>query len=473
MLNNLLFILKEGKDKILYKINNNTITYEEAYHKVLELSTNLKKQGNSSIIIYGHKSINQFISILSCIIAKRCYIPIDLCTPISRIEEIIKKTNSTLLIKNEPLEINTIESLTVEEINNKYKNEEFIFNQTNKLAYIIFTSGSTGNSKGVPITYHNLNNFINWITKTKELKQCKNINILSQASFSFDLSVMDIYFSTYKKNTIIALEDNSNEFLDTTLKIIKDEKINLLIMTPTFVKVLLLEKDFNSSNFKDIKCMFFCGECLETVVAKKIKERFPQVMLINAYGPTEATCCVTLTEITNNMLSLDYLPVGRISTSACIIETKNNEIILKGKSVFQGYLDTKSDNYYKEKNTNCYKTKDLGYIKNDLLYCTGRLDNQIKYLGYRIELGDIENNLLKLKEIREAVVVAKYKENTNIVKLIKAYIVLNNNNITKEEIKEKLNKLLPHYMIPKVIEILDTIPVNNNGKYDRKKLSEL
>ena len=472
MLNNLLFILKEGKDKILYKINNDIITYEEAYYKVLELSNNLKKQGTSSIIIYGHKNINQFISILSCIVAKRCYIPIDLCTPTSRIKEIIKKTDTTLLIKNEPIEINSIESLTVEEVNHKYKNSNKEYKQSNKYAYIIFTSGSTGNSKGVPITYQNLNNFINWITKTKELKQCKNINILSQASFSFDLSVMDIYFSIYKKNTIIAIEDNSNNSLNNTLKTIKKEKINLPIMTPTFVKMLLLDNNFNRENYPDINNMFFCGECLETVVAKKIKERFSQVMLINAYGPTEATCCVTLTEITNNMLCLDYLPVGRISTSACKIEIENNEIILKGKSVFQGYLDINSDNYYKENNINCYKTKDLGYIKNDLLYCTGRLDNQIKYLGYRIELGDIENNLLKLKEIREAVVVAKYKENTNIVKLIKAYIVLNDN-INKEEIKEKLKKLLPHYMIPKVIEILDTIPVNNNGKYDRKKLSKL
>ena len=472
MLNNLLFILKEGKDKILYKINNDTITYKEAYDKVLELSNNLKKQGTSSVIIYGHKSVNQLISILSCIIAKRCYIPIDLCTPIARIEEIIKKTNSTLLIKNEPLEIKNIESLTLEEVNNKYKDIYTFYKQLNKYAYVIFTSGSTGNSKGVPITYNNLNNFINWITKIKELKQCKNITILSQASFSFDLSVMDIYFSIYKKNTIIAIDDNSSESLDTTLKIIKKEKINFLIMTPTFIKILLLEKKFNSINFKNIEYMFFCGESLETVVAKKIKERFPKIVLLNAYGPTEATCCVTLTEITHEMLELDYLPVGKITTSACTIETNNNEIILKGKSVFQGYLDTKSNNYHQENHINCYKTGDIGTIKNNLLYCKGRKDSQIKYQGYRIELGDIENNLLKIKEIREAVAIAKYKENTNIVRLIKAYIVLEKQ-ITKEQIKNKLRELIPNYMIPKSIEILDKIPINHNGKYDRKKLNKL
>ena len=194
------------------------------------------------------------------------------------------------------------------------------------------------------------------------------------------------------------------------------------------------------------------------------------VVLINAYGPTEATCCVTLLEITDDMLDRDYLPVGDINTSACRIEIHDREIVLKGKSVFQGYLDILSDNCYKEGFVNCYKTRDLGYIENGLLYCSGRLDNQVKYQGYRIELGDIENNLLKIKGIREAVVVAKYKENTHLVKLLKAYVVLDED-ITVENIKSRLCELLPIYMIPKVIEIIDSIPVNENGKYDRKRLS--
>ena len=243
-------------------------------------------------------------------------------------------------------------------------------------------------------------------------------------------------------------------------------------MTPTFIKMLLIDNNFNEINYPDIKYMFFCGECLEVETAKKIKERFKKIKVINAYGPTEATCFISLTEITNEMLSENYLPVGKIKTSAVKIEIDNNEIILKGKSVFNGYLDLNSNDYYKEKNTNCYKTKDIGLINNNYLYCKGRLDNQIKYQGYRIELEDIENNLLKIKGIKEAVAVAKYKDNTNIVKLIKAFIVLDNN-ITEHEIKKELSKLIPNYMIPKTIVIIDKIPTNNNGKYDRKKLSTL
>ena len=337
---------------------------------------------------------------------------------------------------------------------------------------LIFTSGSTGNSKGVPISYDNLNNFIEWITKIPELYECSNLNILSQASFSFDLSVMDIYFSIYKNCSIIAVDDDTKEDIIKLYDVIKKEKVNFLVMTPTFVKLLLLDSYFTNNNFKEIKYMFFCGECLEVSTVRKIKERFPEVDIINAYGPTEATCCVSLLKIQDKMLDYDFLPVGKVKTSSVNIEVLNDEIVLKGKSVFDGYLDIDTNNCFKENGINCYKTGDLGKIENDYLYCNGRIDNQIKYQGYRIELGDIENNLLKVKGIREAVVIAKYKENSNIVKLIKSFVVLDIN-ITEEDIKKELSKLIPSYMIPKSFVILDKLPINKNGKYDRKKLSEL
>ncbi len=107
-----------------------------------------------------------------------------------------------------------------------------------------------------------------------------------------------------------------------------------------------------------------------------------------------------------------------------------------------------------------------------MLYCKGRKDNQIKYKGYRIELGDIENNLLKVDGVKEAVVVARLKEDKIAVKLIKAYIVVDKN-IDIPYVKRKLKEMLPEYMMPKTIEILEKIPINNNGKYDRKKLKEL
>ena len=176
---------------------------------------------------------------------------------------------------------------------------------------------------------------------------------------------MDIYFGIYKKSHIIAIDGNMKEDINCILNTIKDNKINFLIMTPTFIKMLLVDSNFNRDNYPGIKYMFFCGECLEVATVKKIKERFPETIVINAYGPTEATCAVCLTEIDMDMLKNDILPVGKIDTSAVSISINNNEIILKGNSVFDNYLGIISNNCYKEDNINCYKTGDIGYIKDN------------------------------------------------------------------------------------------------------------
>lgn len=169
------------------------------------------------------------------------------------------------------------------------------------------------------------------------------------------------------------------------------------------------------------------------------------------------------------MLDNILLPVGDISNNACIIDIIDNEIVLKGKSVFNGYLGNIKGGYYKEGNLNCFKTGDIGYIENNLLYCVGRLDNQIKYKGYRIELSEIEYYLNSIKEINNSCCIA-IKDN-NIVKSIKAFIQVNTS-ITDIEIKDKLSKLIPNYMIPKTIIILDKLPINKNGKIDRKILND-
>lgn len=472
MLNKFEKIVENNAEKIAYKINNEKITYQNLWQSANKLAKSLKAQGESPVILYGHKSINMVISIIACLMAKRAYVPIDLHTPMDRIYKIIKLTNSKLVIKNEDIKLNEIECLTVDEINEKYFNCDENNIAKNEIAYIIFTSGSTGEPKGVPISYNNLNNFINWISNIESLNSYKNINVMNQASFSFDLSVADFYYALFNGHTLVGLDKNVSRNYDKMFEIIENENINLLVITPTFIKMLLLNSEFNEKNYSSLQCMYFCGEQLEVSTVRKIKERFENMVIINAYGPTEATSAVSAITIKDEMLDNEYLPVGRLTTAATDISILEDEIILKGNSVFGGYIGNLKGGHYLEKGCNCYKTGDIGYIENDLLYCKGRKDNQIKYKGYRIELGDIENNLLKIAGVKEAVVIAKSNINNQVIKLIKAYITLEKE-IEIDMIKSELKKLLPEYMIPKNIVILEKIPVNENGKYDRKKLKEL
>lgn len=469
-LENLAEIVKKNKFKIAYKINNDFITYQELWERANTLAISLKREGISPILIYGHKSINMFVSILACLIANRTYIPIDTHIPMDRIKKIVEFSNASLLICNEHISVSTIKCMDVDEINEKFKDKEILDTMHNEIAYIIFTSGSTGEPKGVPISYENLENFTEWILKV--ISNNEILNVMNQASFSFDLSVADIYYSLLNGCTLFALEKESQNNLSSFLNVLQKENINLMVITPTFIKLLMLDNEFSEKNFPHLKSIYFCGELLEVATVNKLLKRFPKLKIINAYGPTEATSAVSSILINETMLENDYLPVGKIDEAAVNIEIIDDEIILKGKSVFGGYLNLISENYFSENDINCYKTGDIGRIEKNLLYCFGRKDEQIKYMGYRIELGDIENNLLKIDEVREAVVVADYKENTNLVKNIKAFITVSCD-ISIGDIKNKLKKVLPEYMIPKKISIMDKIPINQNGKYDRKKLKKL
>ena len=462
-------IVKKQTNEIIYKFNNDEITYKELYEKATYYGNYLKRQGDNPIIVYGHKSINTFISIFACIASQRAYIPIDTCTPVDRIKKIIIQSNSSLILTDENIDIDNIEILKLNELE-KYQNQE-VKENSNEIAYIIFTSGSTGEPKGVPISYNNLFNFINWISNLSPLNEYKNINVLNQASFSFDLSVSDIYYSITNNHKLIALDKKKQEEFNPIFEIMNDENINLIVSTPSFMKLCLINKEFNINNYPSLKCLYFCGEQLEISLVNKIYNRFPNIKIINAYGPTEATSAVSAINIEKDMLEGDLLPCGLLSNCATSLTIENNEIILSGPSVFSGYLSNYTGGYYQENNINYYKTGDIGYIEDGKIYCKGRKDSQIKYKGYRIELGDIENNILSIPGVNSCAVIAKY-QNEYTVKMLKAFIVLDEN-YDLEEIKNKIRKTLPNYMLPKQIIELTNLPINCNGKIDRKVLNNL
>ena len=459
-------VLEKNQNKCFYKVNNESITYKDLFDKALFYSDLLKRQGDSPVIIYGHKEINVVISIISCILAGRAYVPIGLCTPVNRLKQIVELTDSNLILTDRILDIDDIEVTNIDGLKRYESNKEYDIK--NDIAYIIFTSGSTGVPKGVPITYDNLLNFINWINTLKPINEYESINVFNQASFSFDLSVADFYYSLFNGNTLYALDDDIKDNYEGTFEILKN--IDFAVMTPTFMKLCLLNNEFNSDNYPKFKCVYFCGEMLENKLVKKLFDRFPKINVINAYGPTEATSAISAINITEDILNeYNLLPVGDTNNLACDVDIINDEIVLSGASVSNGYLGNIKGGFFKDNNTNYYKTGDIGFIKDDMLFCKGRIDSQVKYSGFRIELNEIEYNINNIDGVKECAVIAKYNEE-GICKTIKAYVV--GNDITSDYITKELEKTIPKYMIPKSIIITDELPLNCNYKIDRKSLGE-
>lgn len=448
---------KEFAERTAYISKDEHILYNELFDRAQNIFGIIKTGDFSPVIIHGERKANVMASIIACLYAKRAYVPVEPDFPKERFEKIKALSGAGLMLDCTCDEINFI---NIE--NGAHKQSD------NETAYIIFTSGSTGEPKGVPISCENLENFADWINSVFAFSGEEENMVLNHASFSFDLSTAAIYYSLMNGKTLV--QTDPKESPEEIFETIRKNKINIIIATPTFMRLCHLDKSFCEKEFPFIKTVFFCGEPLQKPLVQKLFERFPEIQIINAYGPTEATCAVCSVEITKDMTEHEeLLPVGETSLAAVDITEENGELVLKGKSVFDGYLSGIKGGYYNEDGVNCYRTGDIGFIRNGLVYCRGRMDSQIKYKGYRIELSDIETNLSIAKGVESCAVTAR-KDAQGEVKLIKAFY---SGTPAEDEIRGFLSEKLPGYMVPKVIKKLEKLPVNKNGKIDRRELEQL
>ena len=449
--------------KAAYICGEKRLTYAKLYEKAERIAAVLKAQGGGAVAVLGNKEPEMIISILACIMARRAYVPLEDNLPQARIAAAIRQAECTLVLKNGSACPDCgIPCSSLAELEHATKKPADGGAQ-NETAYIIFTSGSTGTPKGVPISYANLGNFTQWICSDEVLSGFEHPVVLSPASFGFDLSVAGIYYALSAGGTIVTVSREEQKSFDGIFAALQKNSAEIAVLTPTFMKLCLLNADFNEENFPRLRCCWFCGERLEKALCEKLLRRFPSLKIINAYGPTEATCAVCSAMITAETLAAgEPLPVGDISSAACKIEIENGEIILSGTSVFGGYIGAA------ERTGGRFATGDLGEIRGGKLYCTGRIDGRIKYKGYRIELGDIEANILAVDGVRACCAVAKRSKNGDTA-YIKVFVSAEPT-LGKETLRTALKSALPEYMIPKVIEFLPQLPVNEHGKTDRRLL---
>jgi D-alanine--poly(phosphoribitol) ligase subunit 1 len=233
----------------------------------------------------------------------------------------------------------------------------------------------------------------------------------------------------------------------------------------------------------------FCGETLPPKVAAGLIQRFPAAEVWNTYGPTEATCATTSVQITKSILShYSPLPVGRPKPDSYIFVVKENdlpstddehgEIIIAGPNVSPGYLNqpTLSQKaFFYLNGQRAYHTGDLGHFREGMLFFDGRQDNQIKLHGFRIELGDIESNLMALPSVLDAVVIPCLIDGQPDA--LAAFVILKESPAQIEFeftrlFKRELGQHVPAYMVPRKFFFVDEFPMTANGKVDRRKLAE-
>tara|TARA_R110002096_G_scaffold68159_5_gene164802 strand:- start:39240 stop:43250 length:4011 start_codon:yes stop_codon:yes gene_type:complete len=461
------------------------LSYEALYKKANKLAHYFTNQGINPGDYVG-VAINRSPELLATLIAilecGAAYVPLDPNYPKSRLEFILKDSNAKHVITNNDSAFefdNTVKQIYIEDaLNNltnlSYHHLEVTLNQ-DSVAYILYTSGTTGKPKGVPITNKNLVNLLFSIARESGITE--QDRFLAITTISFDIAGVELFLPLLNGASIVMADSETARNGELLLKLIETKQISIVQATPTTWKMLL------ESNWKQpLKIKAFCGgEALTYDLAQRILSKCDK--LWNMYGPTETTIYSIIKEIKSDDT---LITIGKpIANTQLYILNSNGqlappgvigEIVIAGDGIGLGYLnrpDLSSEKFiknpfYPDSNSIIYRTGDLGKLlpTNEIL-CLGRLDQQIKVRGYRIEPEEIEKTLVKINDICEAVVLA---HNDSLIAFVKP---LEYKKITNEQIsawKTYLADELPSYFVPNQIKIIKELPTTPNGKLDRQAL---
>lgn len=483
-------------NRIAYDYLGQTNTYGDLKKRSDAWAYQINQLGlspGSPIMIWGGQTFEMIASFLGCVKAGHAYIPIASYSNADRILTIQEVSEAEAIIAIDQLPDITLPPMQVikpDEVKNgdfTLDVEQFVEGDDN--FYIIFTSGTSGKPKGVQISHNNLLSFINW--EMTDFALPDHPSFLSQAPYSFDLSVMSLYPALVGAGKLVVLPHDVTENFAQLFVTMPKLQFNVWVSTPSFAQMCFLDKTFDSEHHPDLTHFLFCGEELPHTEAKLLKQKFPNAKVFNTYGPTETTVAVTQVEITDEILArYDRLPIGKVKEDTRITIDKSKgdqpnqgEIVIEGPSTSKGYLNNPEKTakaFFKDPADQyaSHRSGDEGFFDGEMLFYRGRIDFQIKFNGYRIELEEINFYLGKNKLVSHGVAAPKYgKDHT--VKQIVAEVELKDGvkeQYSEEEITKMIRadlaeNLMP-YMIPQRYVYREKLPVSQNGKVDIKAVIE-
>lgn len=443
------------------------------------------------IMVWGGQTFEMVACFLGCVKSGHAYIPVANYSNVERLAMIhdVSKSKYLIIIDSTPdIDLPNVTVITPDEVGHDdapISKDRYVKDDEN--FYIIFTSGTTGKPKGVQISHANLLSFLNW--EISDFKLPTNPIFLAQAPYSFDLSVMSLYPALTTGGKLVVMPHHVTQNFAELFKVLPTLKFNVWVSTPSFAQMCFLDKTFNEQGHPDLTHFLFCGEELPHTEAVMLRKKFPDSHIYNTYGPTETTVAVTGVEITDEVLDkYDRLPIGRVKPDTQItIDTSKGdkegegEIIITGPSVSKGYLNNPEKTekaFFKREGEKypSYRTGDAGFFDGDMLFYRGRIDFQIKFNGYRIELEEINFYLSKNELVRYGVAAPKYNKD-HVVKQIVAEIELKDGvkrkysegELTKM-IRDQLSKDIMPYMLPQRYVYKNSLPISQNGKVDIKQV---
>ncbi|CAM1366015.1 amino acid adenylation domain-containing protein [Tenacibaculum xiamenense] len=484
--------VKKTPAAIAATFEEGVLSYEELDERSNQLAHCLVTQDVKSDELIGlcvERGLNMIVGVLGILKAGAAYVPIKPDFPKDRIEYLLEDTQCSLVVTNlesqETLESfsNNVQLIVLENVSDYATTQVELTYNSNDLAYIIYTSGSTGLPKGAMIEHAGLLNHL--LLMIDELKMTNESVVAFTAPFTFDISVWQMLSALLCGGSITVYSEESILDIKGFESSLSKESVSHLQLVPSYVSSLL-ESGVSVEGLSNLSHFLVTGEAATKSLLDNWFSLYPNVPVVNAYGPAEAADDITL-HIMNESPSGVVVPIGKpvANMDVYVVDKLGNlcpigvvgELWTAGIGVGRGYLNrpelTKEkfiDNPFTQNGGRLYKTGDLGrWLPDGTLEFVGRSDDQVKIRGYRIELGEIENALSQVAGVQNCCVVAM-KDQNEINRLV-GYVVVEGE-FNKEKVQDALKDSLPEYMVPMLWIALEEMPLTANGKIDKKSLPE-
>lgn len=459
----------DNPNRLAFVDSNRSLTYEEAFKETLAKASFLLEKGiyGQPIIVKVNRTIDSLISFFAILLSNNYYIPIDEEVPAEKLSKIINLSGAKYYLSF------VEDSLNIEKINfaKPTKICEFIdfskqFNAEN-YSYLMFTSGSTGEPKGVIKTHKNIISFVDNFVDTFSF--LGNERIANQTPFFFDASAKDIYL-TLKLGGTMFIPDKTVFSLPTeTVKYLNDNWITFICWVPSILTMIAKTRTLSYVKPEALKYVFFVGEVFQPKYLNMWIESMKNTRFFNVYGSTEVMGIALEYEIKDIFIG-ETIPLGKpLKNNKVYLE--NDEIVIDSDQVAKGYVNNNQSGTFKKNSQGKTLLYTGDYAKHDKdgnIVFVSRKDFQIKHLGYRIELQEIEAAVTNFEYVDTCCAI--YDEiNDKIVLFVKAYRELDNPSKTIiKDCKEELQ----FYMVPNKVIMVDEMPLNKNGKIDRVSLKK-
>jgi amino acid adenylation domain-containing protein len=492
---------RHSRDKVAIVDSERSYTFGELEHYAKCCAALLIRRNDvigRPIAVYLPKSANAIFADLGIVYSGNIYMNLDVKSPAQRIKAIIEHVGPILVVTSRAL-LAQVASLGVTGervflIDEIFEGEivcdsPALWQRLSRVIdtdplCIINTSGSTGIPKGVVLNHRSTIDFMDWCFERLSLNGSERIGSLSP--FYFDIYTLELNLCMAKGATIVIIPEDLSAFPARLMQFLSQQAVSFIFWVPTIMVHIANQGLLEEFPLPALRTVFFAGEVFSMKHLNHWRRALPGAKFVNLYGPIEITVDCTYFEVDREFADSDTLPIGFPCRNTDVLilnednqlcrEGERGELCVRGSSLAMGYWNDpeKTARAFVQNPLNTrypeliYRTGDLVYRneRGEIMF-VGRKDFQIKHMGYRIELPELEYQILAIAGVANACVLYNQRK-----KEITLFYETNGSDVSPATIRRKLSEIFPKYMLPTAFHNREVLPRNPNGKIDRNGLGQ-